>query len=224
MPRYYDEKIVHPLVVEYLSSADKNSPTSQLLATKIMTEVSKVVKGIIFTHRYTSFEDYDDLFQTASLACWKALNKFDPLYVSKSTGQRATTFNYFSLTAKRCLLFDTLRDKKNRDCHDMSGYQAWFSHDVGIVEAVETIIDQVASIYIQDSKKSFRRLARVFCRYLRESGSFHKREFFIYAKSYGTTSNLIRAFISDLRSHRELFDGVEIGRVVEYNSVDPGSA
>jgi hypothetical protein len=42
-------------------------------------------------------------------ACTKALEKFDPTYVT-SKGEIATTFNYFSLTAKRC--FEVLHDEK----------------------------------------------------------------------------------------------------------------
>ena len=42
---------------------------------KIFKEIGKIINGIIFTHRFTVWENYDDLYQEAAEACLKALPK-----------------------------------------------------------------------------------------------------------------------------------------------------
>jgi DNA-directed RNA polymerase specialized sigma subunit len=116
MANYYNNDEVQSWVVEYLSYPEeerKENDRALFLREKTMVEVGKIVNGIIFKHKFTIWEPYDDLYQEAMEACTKALEKFDPTYVT-SKGETATTFNYFSLTAKRCLKFYTMRNKKNR--------------------------------------------------------------------------------------------------------------
>ena len=118
MANYFHEEVVRPMVIEYLSLPAETRQTTEpgkSLRENIMIEVAKIVDGEIFTHRFTMWEEFDELKQDALMACLKSLEKFNPFYVSKVTGEYSSCFNYFSLTAKRCLKYMTLRNRQNRE-------------------------------------------------------------------------------------------------------------
>lgn len=128
----------------------------EFLKEKIFKEVIKIINGIIFTHKFTIWESYDDLFQEASEACIKALPKFDPNYIT-SNGTRATAFNYFSLTAKRCLKFYTIRNKKNRNHQQIEDYQHLMKeeHEFSRELVSDNFVRQVRQVFDNTKHKKF---------------------------------------------------------------------
>jgi len=212
MPNYFDNKIVTGLIVEYLKypqeqRIQKKQPL--FLRQQILKEVGKIVNGIIFTHKFCQWETYDDLYQEAALACLKALDKFNPNYIT-AEGKKATAFNYFSLTAKRCLKFYTIRNKKNRsndfldDHNDLSVEEEFYG---SINELTLSGIVGVLRMVFENRKyKKFVRLIDIFEEYIHKMGFFNKRDFFRFSKSFGGFSpNLIRKFLKIIKENKEVF-------------------
>lgn len=221
MSSYYKEAEVNPLIREYLLIKEKNTPEARVLAEKIMTEVQKICSAIIFTHRYSCFGDYDDLMQTAMLACWSALHRFNPDYQSQVTGKTVTSFNYFSLVAKNCLLYNTLRDKTNRNNFSVDDFAVWKNNSQDTSQAVDNIIQQILTIYL-DTEWS--RHARIFCKYLVESGEYNRRFFITYSKSYGYSPCGTRKFLTDLKTRKELYLDVDTGITIESEHTSQGES
>jgi hypothetical protein len=185
MANYYNNDEVQSWVVEYLSYPEeerKENDRALFLREKTMVEVGKIVNGIIFKHKFTIWEPYDDLYQEAMEACTKALEKFDPTYVT-SKGETATTFNYFSLTAKRCLKFYTMRNKKNRDNYAIEDYDHTLTYTSDLTESSQQMVSSefikhLKEVFIQNGHKKFLPLIDILEEYLNKIGSFNKRDYF----------------------------------------------
>lgn len=182
-----------------------------------MIEVGKIVTAIIFTHKFTVWEPFEDLYGTAMLACWGALGRFNPYYFSKTTGKTVTSFNYFSLSAKQCLIYHTIHQRKHRNLHDVDNYQTWMSSNQSAEEAVDSITSSIAEIY--HGNKDYNRLSGVLIKYLKECGSFNKRDFSSFCKSYGYKSGKIRSFLQDFCTHQELYEGVATSNSIEVDGI-----
>lgn len=214
---YYNNDIVQGWVEEYLQfdlEERKENPKALLLREKTMVEVGKVVNGIIFKHKFTIWEPYDDLYQEAMEACTKALEKFNPFFIT-SKGERATTFNYFSLTAKRCLKFYTMRNQKNRNNYGIDDYANTLSYTKELTEhSTEMVssefIKHLKEIFIQSGHKKFIPIIDILQEYLEKIGTFNKRDFFRFAKSYGWSPNLIRKFLKIIKDNRDEFYKVPV--------------
>ena len=221
MPNYYNNREVQDLIEDYLEMIYKtddkkfllkedtpeNRMLQDLLKEKIFKEVSKIINGIIFTHKFTVWEPYDDLFQEASEACIKALPKFNPNYVT-SKGIKATSFNYFSLTAKRCLKFYTMRNQKNRNhlpIEDYNNATKYKEEDMSKSIVFDDFIRQLKTIFVGSKYKKFIPLIDRLEEYLQKIGDFNKRDFFRFAKSYGWSPNLIRKFLKNIKENKESF-------------------
>ncbi len=178
----------------------------EVLKEKIFKEIGKIINGIIFTHRFTAWENYDDLYQEASEACLKALPKFDPNFIT-SSGQKATAFNYFSLTAKRCLKFYTIKNKKHRDNYDISDYAHEMTYGDGNHVSQNFIHNEIIinmkRVFEINKYKKFIPLVEILQEYLEKIGEYNKRDFFRFAKSYGWSPNLIRKFLKIMFEHKE---------------------
>lgn len=212
MPNYFDNKQVTDLILEYLEyPLDQRTINKRPLYLRdlIIKEVSKIINGIIFTHKFTVWEHYDDLFQEAAVACLKALDKFNPNFITND-GKKATAFNYFSLTAKRCLKFYTIRNKKNRDSQDIDDHEndliiADNIHESFSDLTIKNLVRQLRLIFDNKKHKKFVKLIDIFEEYLDKVGFFNKRDFFRFSKSYGWSPNLIRKFLKIIKDNKELF-------------------
>lgn len=193
--------------IEFLKTIDRRDQWQMdLLKGKIFKEIGKIINGIIFTHRFTAWENYDDLYQEASEACLKALPKFDPNFITKS-GQKATAFNYFSLTAKRCLKFYTMKNKHHRDNYDIADYAHEITYGDGDHISQKfinnEIIMNIKKVFDTNKYKKFIPLVEILQEYLEKIGEYNKRDFFRFAKSYGWSPNLIRKFLKIMFEHKE---------------------
>ena len=230
MANYYDNDVVQCKIVEYLGYEPEERKTDQhalKLRKEVLTEVGKIINGIIFTHKFTVWENYDDLYQEATEACIKALEKFNPEYVT-TKGVKATSFNYFSLTAKRCLKFYTIRNKKNRDNQhiDNFAYKLYINEDhsstINIV--VQNFIDQIKRSIEGTKHKKFLELVKILEEYLYKMGDYNKRDFFRFAKSYGWSPSLIRKFLKIIKDNKEqiyddIMEDMESGHVIDVEGV-----
>lgn len=212
MANYFDNDKVQGWVEEYLDydiEDRKEDYHALFLREKTMVEVGKIVNGIIFKHKFTIWEPYDDLYQEAMEACTKALEKFNPNFIT-TKGERATVFNYFSLTAKRCLKFYTMRNKKNRDNFAIEDYDNTLSYNLDLSESSQSMISQdfikhLKEIFVESGYKKFIPIIDILEEYLQKIGYFNKRDFFRFAKSYGWSPNLIRKFLKIIKDNKEEF-------------------
>lgn len=209
---YFDNDKVQGWVEEYLVydiEDRKEDEHALFLREKTMIEVGKIVNGIIFKHKFTIWEPYDDLYQEAMEACTKALEKFNPNFIT-SKGEKATTFNYFSLTAKRCLKFYTMRNKKNRDSYAIEDYNNTLSYTADLSESSQQMVSDeftkhLKEIFVQAGHKKFIPIIDILQEYLQKIGTFNKRDFFRFAKSYGWSPNLIRKFLKIIKDNKDEF-------------------
>lgn len=209
---YFNNDKVQGWVEEYLKyepEERKEDDYALLLREKTMFEVGKIVNGIIFKHKFTVWEPYDDLYQEAMEACTKALEKFNPNFIT-SKGERATVFNYFSLTAKRCLKFYTMRNKKNRDNYAIEDYDNTLTYTNELTESSQQMISSefikhLKEVFIQSGYKKFIPIIDILQEYLDKIGVFNKRDFFRFAKSYGWSPNLIRKFLKIIKENKDEF-------------------
>ena len=209
MANYFDNDKVEGWILIYLDypiEERKVDPEALYLREKIIVEVVKIVNAIIFTHKFTVWEDYNDLQQEATEACIKALEKFNPNFIT-SKGVKATAFNYFSLTAKRCLKYYTIRNKKNRDNQPIEDHQFHLEADENHIMtddiAMEAIISKIRSIVDDNKNAKFLGLVDILEEYLNKIGTFNKRDFFRFCKFKGWSPNLIRKFMAIIKDNRD---------------------
>lgn len=209
---YFDNEEVTEWIVEYLDyeMGDRRSLERPLyLRDKILKEVEKIVRGIIFTQKFTVWEPYDDLKQEALEACTKALDKFNPYFIT-SKGEYATAFNYFSLTAKRCLKFYTIKNQKNRKNKPIEDYQPYLTEELDITETSKSIVSdsfiiQLKRVFKKNGYEKFLPLVDILQEYLEKIGEYNKRDFFRFAKFMGWSPNLIRKFLKIMNDHKDEF-------------------
>lgn len=204
---YFDENKVRPWVEEYLKlpiETRKTTEPGKTLRNNITKEISNIVRAIIFTHRFIRFDDYDDLYQNAMEACIKSLEKFDPTYVSKTTKKLATVFDYFSLTAKRCLIFITIRDQSRRNNLELKEnlYKSNNRYSDSNEFEIDSIVQCLQKIKISPKYKKINNLLILYLKY---GKTFNKREFFKFARCFGWTVTYTRNYYIELQSYKEVF-------------------
>lgn len=209
---YFDNEEVTKWIVEYLSyeKEERKQLERPLYLREItLVEIGKIVNGIIFTQKFTIWEPYDDLYQEAMEACTKALEKFNPHFIT-TKGEYATAFNYFSLTAKRCLKFYTIKNQKNRKNKAIEDYQPYLTQEMDITESSKSIVsesfvNQLKKIFKENGHTKFIPLVEILYEYLTKIGDYNKRDFFRFAKFNGWSPNLIRKFLKIMTEHKEEF-------------------
>ena len=224
MANYYNNDEVQAKVEEYLlidKEIRKTDLRANRLRQEILKEVAKIINGEIFTHKFTIWENYDDLFQEGMEACIRALEKFNPNFIT-SKGVKATTFNYFSLTAKRCMKFYTIRNKNFRNNPQIDDFLENITVSRNIVDdtvqqTVELFISQLRETMKEKENVKFLPLVDILENYLNKMGSYNKRDFFRFSKSYGWSPNLIRKFLKLIKTRKDVFyadyeevDGIKI--------------
>lgn len=195
MPHYFNNKSVENLIKHYLEE-EENLIKKQQLREEIMGHVKDVVNGIIFRHKFTAFDNYDDLMQEAMLASVVALDRFDP--------NKGTAFNYFSLVAKKALTYYTLKNKKNRNNHSIDDFTMYLSANTEITDFdIENLVNQLRCYFKESKLKRLQPLNDILENYLKKKRRFNKRDFFRFAKSFGFSQNLIRKYLKILHSNKD---------------------
>ncbi len=201
MPLYFNNPNVQNLIFQYKAAQleeaeNENAPSAQPLKDEILSHVKNIVNGIIFTHKFTAFEPYDDLMQEAMLACIVALERFNP--------EKGTAFNYFSLVAKKSLTYYTLRNRRNRNNYNIDDFSFYLHNQQELTDLdIETLIEQLRTYFIESKYKKLQALNDILEKYLKQKRRFNKRDFFKFSKSYGFSQNLIRKYLKIVCENKE---------------------
>jgi len=193
---YFDNELVEGLIDRY----QKNK--TEELAREIMIHVIELIKRIISCYDFTRFEEKDDLIQHAAKDCFKSLDRFD-----RNHPKYSSSFNWFSLTAKRSLLNFTLRKKKHRGHADISEMFELEFNNYEITEDFLTktlsskLLDLIDRNYIGQQRTNFINLTHVFIVYLNKTRKFKKNDFYAWSRSHGFTNIICRDYIKSLSTH-----------------------
>lgn len=171
----------------------------------IMVQCKKVVSGVIYTHRFQVHEPYEDCLSEGLEAVLKALPRFDPQFIT-SKGEKVKLFSYVSLTAKRSIMFYTLRQQKYRQCGSIENAPqlSTMEHHDGVPFSVtrENFIKGVSRVISKRDARMKRKkmlpLVDVLNRYLSIAHYFNKMEFYRYARSEGWKDSYLRLFMAEL--------------------------
>ena len=207
MPNYFNEEYILPRATEY-KIADHNR--REELLNEMYTQIYKLINGIIFTHRFQVYENVDELQSIALEAIIKSLETFNPNYIT-SKNQKVTIFNFMSLTAKRACQYHTIREKNNRENVKLSSLVNPDNYIQPVEDPINTNIElhdlelNLNNILTPQLKPSQRGITNVLIKYLKQRGSFARRDFFRYAQFYGFSSYQIRQFLKKLKLNRNEF-------------------
>ena len=200
MANYYPEEIVYPLIVEWNTIEDKQDLRAKEIMEIIFPHIREICIAEIFVHSFQRFENVDDLIHTGLEACLRAIPKFNPEFVNKQ-GRKARTFDYFSLIAKRSMLFHTLRNKENRlnSSYETMDNLIFTNRTVEdqTTEAIKNVIEKISRLEFSSD------LWMVFVEYLRRMGSFKKRDFVRFAEAFGYSVPRIRGFMKELKQYKD---------------------
>lgn len=155
----------------------------------ISKQLAKIVHGIIWTHRYTRFEPYDDLFSHAMEASWSSVARYNPNIEVKNSDRQC--FNYFSLVAKRSLLYYTLRKKDSRNTLSLNYFQGDDEYKNNMMEpevsdseftksptyAVEMINTKLRSHFEKNYSGKYLEAFDFYIDYLKRVKYYNKRDF-----------------------------------------------
>lgn len=99
---------VHETAIVNYCGSDDQKVKDELYAEIIQPAFSQMVDKIVFTYRFTSLPDIDDLRDECK--CWLVtiLAKFDP-------GKGSKAFSYFSVVTKNWFIHKVKKNKKRRE-------------------------------------------------------------------------------------------------------------
>lgn len=197
---YYDEKKVQELIRIYKEQTifENGVCISRNVKSEneLVKEVQKIVAAIIFTYGYQRFEPYEDLMQHGMMACIPNFLKFSAQY--------GTSYNFFSLIAKKSLLNYTIRRKRHRNGVEFEKIKNVVRNDgeydfsnfiADIEDDMFFIIDQN---FIGTKRKKHTKTASLIIEYLNKSQTFvSKSDLYCWCRSYGVKQNIVREFIKD---------------------------
>ena len=107
--RMYFTQVHEDAIVEFSSTEDLKI-REDLYVNIIQPVFSQMVDKIVFTYRFTSLPDIDDLRQECKVYLATILTKFDP-----SKGSKA--FSYFSVITKNWFIHKVKKNKKIGRAH-----------------------------------------------------------------------------------------------------------
>lgn len=116
-------------IVEYCSTADQKR-RDDLYRLMIQPVFSQMVDKIVFTYRFTSLPDVDDLRDECKVYLTTILSKFDPAKGSKA-------FSYFSVITKNWFIHKVKKHKKKLE-REVSLDVAELDPDIHFVDTQES--------------------------------------------------------------------------------------
>lgn len=221
---YWDEIENHALILQYLLLPPETRRLinpGKAIREKIILNCDKIIRAIIVTYRFYKWDSFENCESIAREACMKSIDKFDPGYVTKK-GTLVSLFNYFSLVAKRSIMFETKHDCLNRYASEIIENIYHDSPEQDTEEAIQNIFQNLDKITV--SKKKLVILLKDF---LLEYGSFNRRSFMRVARGVGYSGHMCRAFLTELSNQKDIFydqvqyDSPKIlaGRDVNYSTL-----
>jgi len=124
---------VHEDAIVSFSSTDDLKIREELYVKTIQPVFSQMVDKIVFTYRFTSLPDIDDLRQECKVYLATILTKFDPAKGSKA-------FSYFSVITKNWFIHKVKKNKKKQE-REVSLEVAELDPEIHFVDKTESYQD-----------------------------------------------------------------------------------
>jgi hypothetical protein len=201
---YFIEEFISPLVKELQTypKEEWNQKRPQEILTSISPQIMQLCHAIVFTHKFQRFDSVEDLSLNAYEQILKSIPRFKFDYVTKK-GEIASLFNYFSLTAKRAMLYQTLHQKNNRLCSPYDLLENCLgtnkSTDDRTQEAIDSVVEKIEHMKYENA------LPKTLAFMIKHTGTFNKRNFFRFAQAMGWPAFKVRAFTKKLQDFKEQF-------------------
>jgi len=129
---YYTQ--VHEDAIVKFSSTDDLKIREDLYVNTIQPVFSQMVDKIVFTYRFTSLPDIDDLRQECKVYLATILTKFDPAKGSKA-------FSYFSVITKNWFIHKVKKNKKKQE-REVPFDVAELDPEIHFIDKTETYEDK----------------------------------------------------------------------------------
>ena len=198
---YFDEEKNNKKIRIYLENID--NPSYKYLRDEILKDAREIVKGVIHTHRFTRFEQYEDLFQEGIIACMNSIKKFNPEYVT-SKGEKVKLFSYFSLVAKKNLIVYTMKRANHRQNSDFEEYKTEKNYELQDWHIDETS-RLIADICL--SQKKYNKVLAVMIKVIKSNPEFFDKKFFREeCKTAGISDFKRHSFLKFLKNNKKLVD------------------
>ena len=124
---------VHEDAIVRFSSTDDLKIREDLYVKTIQPVFSQMVDKIVFTYRFTSLPDIDDLRQECKVYLATILTKFDPAKGSKA-------FSYFSVITKNWFIHKVKKNKKKQE-REVSFEAAELDPEIHFIDNAESYQD-----------------------------------------------------------------------------------
>ena len=124
---------VHEDAIVEFSSTDDLKIREELYVKTIQPVFSQMVDKIVFTYRFTSLPDIDDLRQECKVYLATILTKFDPAKGSKA-------FSYFSVITKNWFIHKVKKNKKKQE-REVSLEVAELDPEIHFIDKTESYQD-----------------------------------------------------------------------------------
>ena len=124
---------VHEDAIVRFSSTDDLKIREDLYVKTIQPVFSQMVDKIVFTYRFTSLPDIDDLRQECKVYLATILTKFDPAKGSKA-------FSYFSVITKNWFIHKVKKNKKKQE-REVSFELAELDPEIHFIDNTESYQD-----------------------------------------------------------------------------------
>ena len=207
MANYFHEEIEHKRIVKYLSLDNRKlNPDAIQLRKDMSPGIGKIVKGIIYTHRYTKYDLYDDLYQHANMCCMEAIERFNPDYIIKRTGKKVSFFNYLSLTAKHSLRYFTIKQAKHRAVSGLPQSHDFAEDTFNRNESLSHVDEFIKILRDRFTHWKYKPIINLFEKFLYyNKGYFDKKTLFLYndMQEERISNSRIRRFIIVLKENKE---------------------
>lgn len=125
---------VHEDAIVSFSSTDDLKIREDLYVNVIQPVFSQMVDKIVFTYRFTSLPDIDDLRQECKVYLATILTKFDPAKGSKA-------FSYFSVITKNWFIHKVKKNKKKQE-REVPFDVAELDPEIHFIDKTETYEDK----------------------------------------------------------------------------------
>jgi len=125
---------VHENAIVEFSSTEDQATRDKLYVDLIQPVFSQMVDKIVFTYRFTTLPDIDDLRHECKVYLATILSKFDPAKGSKA-------FSYFSVITKNWFIHKVKKNKKKRET-EVSFDIAELDPEIHFVDKTESYQDK----------------------------------------------------------------------------------
>lgn len=204
--KYFDRDDMTPKVLEYCSLYHEDLPAAMQVFGEMHDTLTKVIDGVINTHKFYRFGEREDLVNVALMALMgkSGLCKFNPSYTKYTGKQENLLFSFVSLIAKQSIFFHTLKDSERRKREGTPIDSFPIAAEAGDPEDFIYTGDALllnSSKFIQPmfSRTPYKKLYNYFLQHIKINGVFHRKLFIAdMLKTIGTDYDAFEYFNTSL--------------------------